>query len=111
MHKSWIRSLRRPLDHSVNRSGNASKRRRHARKSVESAAIQVERLEERALLTALVIEQANLASFLQSDGSLQVTNADLAGFDAIAIDGVTVDGSQSDGLRICLLYTSPSPRD
>ena len=96
--KTWLHTLRRRIarEHSLRRS---SLQRR--RPSTDQQG-EVERLEERALLTTLAINSDNLNDFLGADGGIVVHNGSIGTHDALAIESVTIDGAAGDAININL---------
>ena len=96
--KTWLHTLRRRIvrEQCLRRS---SLQRRRSNNDQQS---EVERLEERALLTTLAINADNLNDFLGADGGIVVHNGNLGTHDAIAIESVAIDGATGDAININL---------
>lgn len=94
---AWLSAAKRHLNNSS--ASSSTNRRRSAVNSGQ--AHQTELLEQRSLLTTLVINDANADSFTDAAGTLSITNAELGTHDGIVIENLTLD-STSDGISIDL---------
>ena len=94
---TWLTAAKRHIFH-ASESGGASRRRQGVSRP---SASEIEQLENRALLTALVINNSNVDGFVDATGNLSVTNADLGSHDTLVIERVTLD-SQGEGISIDL---------
>ncbi|MFO0425530.1 MAG: hypothetical protein ACK526_03110 [Planctomyces sp.] len=59
-------------------------------------------LESRSLLTALIINDDNVAAFTKAGGRVEVTSANLAGKDSLVIEGISVTSTSGNGITIDL---------
>lgn len=104
---SWVRNFRQSLRtrRRAHRTGSIQSQAWHAN-ARRSAATRTERLEERTLLTALVIDQQFVDSspgVISIDNSTIDVNSDgTPEFDSIVIDTVTFDGAGGRGISINL---------
>ncbi|MEO2015315.1 MAG: right-handed parallel beta-helix repeat-containing protein, partial [Fuerstiella sp.] len=93
---TWLATAKRHLLGSAPASG--SRRSGPSRKKRVSSC---EQLESRTLLTALVINTANVDDFVDATGTLSVTNSDLGTHDTLVIEDVSIN-STGDGISIDL---------
>ena len=98
---AWLSAAKRHLKNSS--ASSSTSRRRSA--SNPGQALQTELLEQRSLLTTLVINDANADSFTDAAGTLSITNADLGSNNGIVIEDLTLDPT-SDGISINLTGVS-----
>ena len=68
----------------------------------KSRSLRTEPLEERMLLTALVINSDNQALFTNATGGLVINNAQLAGNDSLVIEGISIAASSGNAVSINL---------
>ena len=100
MHKSWIQSRFQRSSQST--TPQAAARRRKRRDQAVPTVGQVERLEDRTLLTTLAIEPVNVDSFVGAGGILSIDNAAVAGFDQLTIENITLQNSTAESIKIDL---------
>ncbi|MCP4512512.1 MAG: hypothetical protein GY826_39630 [Fuerstiella sp.] len=93
---TWLATAKR---HFLGSAHDAGARRNSAsrKRRVSSG----EELESRTLLTALVINNTNVDSFVDATGTLSVANSDLGTHDTLVIEDVVID-STGDGISIDL---------
>lgn len=96
---AWISAAKRHLKN----SSASTSRRRSA--SNPGQALETELLEQRSLLTTLIINDANADSFTDAAGTLSITNAELGSHNGIVIEDLTLDPA-SDGISIDLTGVS-----
>ena len=95
--QTWLQSITRRIQRDS--QGSQLTRRRRAD---PTRVRQIEKLEERALLTTLFIEPGNIADFITPGLGLTLDNSDLAGFDRLAIENITLDTVVGDAIKIDL---------
>lgn len=98
---AWLSAAKRHLKNSS--AGSSTNRRRSA--ANPGQAHQTELLEQRSLLTTLIINDANADAFTDAAGTLSITNAELGTHNGIVIEDLTLD-STSDGISIDLTGVS-----
>ena len=96
--KAWVSSLQQQLTQSSRYSGLKARRR----ESRFDPATGTEHLEQRALLTALVINSENQSDFSAPSRGITINNGDLAGFDSLVIESVAFGGIDGAGIDIDL---------
>ncbi|MEP3481103.1 MAG: PKD domain-containing protein [Fuerstiella sp.] len=98
---AWLSAAKRHLKNSS--ASSSTSRRRSA--SNPGQALETELLEQRSLLTTLIINDANADTFTDAAGTLSITNADLGSHNGIVIEDLTLD-PDSDGISINLTGVS-----
>ncbi len=96
--KAWLSALQRQFVRG-SRGVGLKARRREVRSDHSRDA---ERLEERALLTALVITSENFGDFSNPNEGLKIGNAQMVGFDSLVIESVGFGGVNDAGIEIDL---------
>ncbi|MFK7820404.1 MAG: hypothetical protein AB8G99_16910, partial [Planctomycetaceae bacterium] len=97
--KAWLSAVQRQLVRGTrNAAGLQARRRERNSDNVSST----EQLEERALLTALVINSQNFDDFSRQDEGITIRNADLNGFDSLVIESVAFGGVDTSAIDIDL---------
>ena len=71
-------------------------------RGVSRRSVSTESLEARTLLTALVINPDNQATYTNAFGGISVNNAALGSFDSLIIEGISISASSGDALSINL---------
>lgn len=94
---AWLSAAKRHLKNSS--AGSSTSRRRSA--ANPGQALETELLEQRSLLTTLIVNDANADSFTDAAGTLSITNAELGTHNGIVIEDLTLDPA-SDGIFINL---------
>lgn len=97
---AWLSAAKRQL-----KSNSASSTLRRRTTVNTGQAHQTELLEQRSLLTALVINDANADAFTDAAGTINVTNADLGSHDSLVIEDLVLS-STSEGISIDLTGVS-----
>jgi hypothetical protein len=90
---TWLAAAKRHLRHTTPGRPQKGTGRRYR---------QSEQLEDRQLLTALVINQENQPAFTNAFGGLEVDNADMAGMDSLVIEGISIGTTVGDAISINL---------
>lgn len=96
--KAWLSALQRQFVRGSRNVGLRARRRDRNSDPLQST----EHLEERALLTALVINSSNFGDFSQPNEGLTITNADMVGFDSLVIESVAFGGVVDEAIDIDL---------
>ena len=97
--KAWLSAVQRQLVRGTRNAAGLQARRRERTSDTVS---NLEQLEERALLTALVINSQNFDDFSRQDEGIEIDNADLNGFDSLVIESVAFGGIDTSAIDINL---------